>query len=406
MFINITPLRKHRDYRLLYFGQIISFVGSMVSYVAVPYQIYDLTKDNAMVGMIGIVQLVPVVIFGLLGGTFADRINRRKLLLVSEMLMCLFVVGLAVNASRVAPSVPMTFILVALIQSVLGFHRPAMEAMTQSLVEKKDYAAVGALSSFRYSFGAIVGPSLGGLIIATLGIKGAFILDAFTFLGAVLCLTLMNEIPTPAKSEKSAWMDAKEGLRYAISKPELVGTYLIDIVAMVFAFPVALFPAMSQNWGGAKAAGILFSAMAVGSLVTTFLSGWTEKVKYRGRGVVIAAAFWGVFIIGTGFANNLWVCFAFLALAGASDMVSGLFRGVIWNETVPNTLRGRLSGIEMISYMTGPLLGNARAGWVAAKYSVGFSLYSGGLVCLLAVIVTAKFLPQFWNYQSQIATEK
>lgn len=401
LLIDITPLKKYREYRLLYLGQIISFLGSMVSYVAIPYQVYELTKDNALVGMIGIAQLVPVLIFGILGGTYADRLNRRKLLLVSEILMCLFVVGLAINAWQESPSIPAIFILVALMQAVLGFHRPAMEAMSQLIVERKDYSAIGALGSFRYSFGAIVGPALGGVMIASYGIKGAFLFDVITFVAALICLLLMKPTSTPERSKNSPWADAIEGLQFALSKPELMGTYIIDIVAMTFAFPTALFPAMSQAWGGSTAAGILFSAMAAGSLITTLTSKWTQRVTHHGRGVVIAASFWALFIIGVGFTHTLWMSFLFLALAGGADMISGLFRGVIWNESVPNSLRGRLSGIEMISYMIGPLIGNARAGWIAAKYSVSFSLYSGGLICFAAVVITAKLLPRFWRYQSQ-----
>jgi len=398
MFIDISPLKKYRDFRLLFFGQMISFLGSMVSYVAIPYQVYELTKDNWLVGMLGLVQLVPVLVFGILGGTFADRLNRRKLLLISELLMSVITLGLTLNAWSSRPSVTLIFVLVALFQSVLGFHRPAMDALTQKLVDKKDYAAVGALGSFRYSAGAIIGPALGGVLIASFGIKGAFLFDLFTFVAAFIALYLMSSMPDPEKKEHSPWVDAKEGLAYAVSKPELIGTYLIDIVAMVFAFPVALFPSMSENWGGASAAGILFSSMAVGSLIMTVFSGWTKKVSRHGRAVVIAATFWALFIIGVGFAQHLWLAVLFLALAGAADMMSGLFRGIIWNETVPNELRGRLSGIEMISYMSGPLLGNARAGWMAAKFSVPFSISVGGGVCAVAVIVTALCLPKFWRY--------
>ncbi len=399
MFINLRPLKEYRDYRLLFMSQVVSFLGSMVSYVAIPYQVYELTKDNWLVGMLGIVQLVPVLIFGILGGTYADRLNRRKLLLVSEFLMSVIVLGLAVNASMPSPSVATTFVLVALMQAVLGFHRPAMDALTQKLVQKKDYAAVGALGSFRYSAGAIMGPALGGLLISQFGIKGAFIFDFLTFAAAFVFLLMMSRMPDPDRRDASPWEDMKSGLKFAVSKPELIGTYVIDIVAMIFAFPVALFPAMSEQWGGAKAAGLLFSAMAVGSLVITVFSGWTSKVTHHGRGVVIAATLWAVFIIGVGQTDHLWVALSFLALAGAADMMSGLFRGIIWNETVPNDMRGRLSGIEMISYMSGPLLGNARAGWMAAKYSVPFSLSAGGVICTIAVIVTAFCLPKFWRYR-------
>lgn len=400
MLIDISPLKTYRDYRLLFTGQLISQLGTMVSYMAVPYQVYELTKSNALVGALGLVQFVPVVIFGLLGGTYADRLNRRKLILVCEFVLALCIGLLLLNSLRSEPSVIAIFILVAIAQSVVGFHRPSMEALTQKMVEPRDYAAVGALGSFRYSVSAISGPLLGGILIAAFGLKGAYLFDFISFLGALICVALMSRVPNPEPSERSPLTDAKAGMKFAISKPELIGTYLIDIVAMIFAFPVALFPAMSERWGGAHAAGILFSAMAIGSLIATLFSGWSARVQHHGRIVVIAAALWGVFIIGAGFANTLWLAVAFLILAGGVDMVSALFRGVIWNHSVPNVMRGRLSGIEMISYMTGPLLGNARAGWVAAHSSVAFSLWSGGLICLLGVIITSLLLPKFWNYQA------
>lgn len=398
MLINLTPLKKYRDYRFLFFGQMISFIGSMVSYVAVPYQIYELTKSNAIVGALGLVQLGPVLIFGILGGAYADRLNRRKLLLVSEIAMTLIVLLLALNACLPEPSVVAVFVLVGIMQAVLGFHRPAMEALTQKMVEPQDYAAVGALGGFRFSVGAIAGPALGGLLIATFGLKGAYFFDLLTFFAAFFCVYMMSRVPNPEPRESSALSDIREGLSYALSKPELIGTYLIDIVAMVFAFPVALFPAMSEQWGGAQAAGILFSSMAMGAFVGTLFSGWSSKIKSHGKMVVIAATLWGVFMIGVGFAPNLWFAVLFLALAGGADMISGLFRGVIWSHSVDNRMRGRLSGIEMISYMSGPLLGNARAGWVAAKTSVQISLWSGGVICAIAVMLTALFLPKFWNY--------
>ena len=406
MFLNLEPLREYRDYRLLFFGQMVSFLGSMVSYVAIPYQVYELTKNNALVGALGIVQLIPVVIFGILGGTFADRLNRRKLLLYSEALMCLIVFGMSINAAQAKPSVTAVFVLVALFQAVMGFHRPAMDALTQKIVRSEHYAAVGALGSFRYSAGAIVGPALGGLLIAKWGVHGAFIFDFATFFASLIALMMMSRMPNPDKRAESAWADTVEGLKYAISKPELVGTYIIDIVAMVFAFPVALFPAMSEKWGGASAAGILFSSMAVGSLAITLFSGWTSKVSRHGRAVIIAATLWAVFIIGVGQATSLWMAFAFLAFAGAADMMSGLFRGIIWNQSIPNTLRGRLSGIEMISYMSGPLLGNARAGWVAAKYGVPFSVSSGGIICTVMVVITALCLPKFWRYNKPVTKDQ
>lgn len=400
MFINISPLKKYRDYRLLFIGQMISQLGTMVSYMAVPYQVYQLTQSNAAVGALGIVQLGPVLIFGLLGGTFADRVNRRRLLLTCEASLALAVLLLLLNSWLAQPSVLAIFALVAIRQSISGFHRPSLEALTQKMVQPADYAAVGALSSFRQAGSAIGGPLLGGVLVAAGGLKAAYLFDLLSFVGALVCIALMSRVPNPEPSKVSPLAAAGEGIRFALSKPQLVGTYLIDIAAMLFAFPVALFPAMAVSWGGANAAGLLFSAMAIGALAATLFSGWSSGIRLQGRVVVIAAVCWGLFIVATGFAPNLWVAVSCLALAGAADTVSAMFRGIIWNHSVPNRMRGRLSGIEMISYMVGPLLGNARAGWVAAQSSVAFSLWSGGVLCVLAVAATSLCLPRFWHYRS------
>jgi MFS family permease len=403
MWIDLTPLRKNRDFRLLFAGQMISVLGSMVSYMAVPYQVYQLSRSNALVGALGIVQFVPVLAFGLLGGAYADRINRRRLLLVCESAMAIVVTLLVVNSYRVHPSVWVIFVLVALLQAIAGFHTPAMEALTQKLVQPSEYAAAGALGSFRGSTAAIAGPMLGGVLIAVFGLTGAYLVDVLSFGGAVACIALMSRVPDPEATSHSPLADAQVGIRFALSKPELIGTYVIDIAAMLFAFPVALFPAISARWGDARLTGLLFSSMAIGSLLAALLSAWSSRVRHQGRAVVIAATLWGLFVVASGLASSPVVFVLCLICAGAADMISGLFRGIIWNHAVPNTMRGRLAGIAMISYMTGPLLGNARAGWVAAKTSVATSLLSGGLTCVAAVIVTSLLLPKFWAFRAPAA---
>ena len=400
MFIDISPLRKHRDFRLLFVGQLISFLGSMVSYMAVPYQVFQLTRSNALVGALSIAQLVPVLLFGLLGGAYADRLDRRRLMLACEAAMALVVAALLVNSLLPRPSLLLIFGLAALLQAIAAFHSPAMEALTQKLVEPAEYGAAAALGGFRGSAGAIVGPLLGGVLIAGFGLTGAYLFDLLSFTAALLCVALMSRIPSPKVEAHSALVDAAIGVRFALSKPELMGTYLIDIAATLFAFPVALFPALSLQWGDARMTGLLFSSMAIGSLGATLLSGWSSKVHRQGRMVVIAAAGWGLFILGAGLTATPWLIVCFLILAGAADMVSGLFRGIIWNYAVPNSMRGRLAGIAMISYMSGPLLGNARAGWVASLGTVSFSLWSGGVACVLAVIATSLGLPKFWAYRA------
>jgi MFS family permease len=402
MWIDISPLKNNRNFRLLYIGQLVSFLGSMVSFVAIPYQVYEITQSTFTVGLLGVAQVAPVVLFGLFGGAYADAIDRRKLLIYSELAMSLAALGLAVNAMFPNPSVPIIFLLTAFMQSANGFHRPAMDALTQSIVDKKEFTAVTALGSFRYSVCAILGPSLGGIMIATWGARFAYIFDFFSFGIAVLSVYYLS-LPKSLPKEQTKTLDSiKAGIAYARSRPELIGTYIVDIVAMLFAFPTALFPAMAQPWGGAKAAGILFSAMAAGSLFVTIFSGWANRIKRHGAAVCIAAFIWGVAIVFSGLTTSLWATFAMLAIAGGADMVSGLYRGTIWNETIPNTMRGRLAGIEMISYMTGPLIGNTRAGWMASAFSIETSLVGGGILCCIGVFLCAILLPQFWKYRSNV----
>lgn len=404
MLIDISPLRHNMPFRRLFASQFISGLGTMVSYVAVPWQLYELTRSNAQVGLLGLVQLVPVLLCGLLGGAVADRVDRKRLLLASEALMALCLAGLLANALQASPGVLPIYVLVALLQAASGFHRPALEALTQKLARPHEFAAVAALSSLRGTVGMVAGPALAGLLLVQWGAVGAYLFDLLTFLAALFFLARIprDSIGSPDKPEEQTHLlaDLAVGLRFAWSRPELMGTYIVDIVAMAFAFPVALFPAMAAAQGKTESVGWLLSAMSVGALAIGLFSGWTGKVTRHGRAVVLAAAVWALGIVALGFAPGLMWALVCLALAGAADMVSGVFRGTIWNETIPNDLRGRLAGIEMISYLTGPLIGNVRAGFMADAWGVSFAIWSGGLVCLVGVVLTGIVLPRFWAYRS------
>jgi MFS family permease len=404
MFLDIGPLRHNTAFRRLFASQFISGLGTMVSYVAVPWQLYQLTHSNAQVGLLGLVQLLPVVICGLLGGAVADRVDRKRLLIGSEALMAMCLAGLLANALVAAPSVLAIYALVAVLQGASGFHRPALEALTQKLARPEEFAAVAALSSVRGTVGMVAGPALAGLLLARWGAVGAYLFDFCTFLAALFFIYRIPPVamePTDAPGERPHLLaDLAEGLRFAWARPELMGTYVVDIVAMAFAFPVALFPAMAAADGRTESVGWLLSAMSVGALAIGVFSGWTGKVTRHGRAVVIAAAVWAVGIVALGFAPSLALGLLCLAVAGAADMVSGVFRGTIWNQTIPNTLRGRLAGIEMISYLTGPLIGNARAGFMADAWGVSASVWVGGAICLVCVVLTGFALPRFWAYRS------
>jgi MFS family permease len=399
LILDVSPLIRNRDYRLLYIGQLVSFFGSMITYVAVPKQIWDLTHSSFAVGLLGAVQLIPLLVFALWGGAFADSMDRRKLLVISEVFMALGSLALAINTLLPHPQVWVIFVVSGAMSALNGFHRPALDALTPKLVDRDDLKAVSALGSLRYSLGAIGGPALAGVLIATLGLMSTYSIDFLTYLISLLALAAIRKMPAP-EGRKPGVGAIMEGLRYALSRPELIGTYIVDIVAMLFAYPLALFPSMADQWGGAETLGPLYSAMPVGFLISTVISGWAKKVDRHGVAVIAGAIVWGIAIVGLGlFVHNyFWALFC-LALAGAGDNVSAIFRGTIWNETIPGDLRGRLAGVEMISYLTGPLLGNVRAGWVASISSNQLSIVTGGLVCTVGILLCIPLLPKFWHYR-------
>lgn len=398
LLLNITPLKKHRNYRLLFSGQVVSFIGSMITYVAVPYQVYELTHSSSLVGLLGAVQLIPLLIFALVGGAQADVMDRRRVLISAETILTLCSVALMTNSYFENPNITFIFVVSAIMAAVNGFHRPAMEAITQVLVPKEDMSAVAALGSIRYTIGAIIGPAIAGIILAKFGIGAAYGLDVFSYAASLTSLALIRGSFGGGSESAGSLRGIFEGIRYAWSRPELLGTYFIDIAAMIFAMPAALFPAMSHSMGGAKAAGWLYAAMPIGSAAITFFSGWTSKVSRHGAAVIISATCWGLAIIALGFTQTLPAAVIFLALAGAADSVSGIFRGTIWNQTIPANLRGRLAGIEMISYMSGPLLGNARAGYMADAMGEMSSIALGGVMCVIAILGCSVWLREFWSY--------
>jgi len=399
MLLDLAPLRRHRDFRLVFAGQLVSAFGSFLTYVALPVQLYDLTKSSQIVGLLGTVQLVPLAVTALWGGAYADALDRRRLLLGSEALLMCGSIALAVNSLLPHPSVALLFVVAAFMSAVNGFHTPALGSLTPRLVTPEELPAVSALGSLRNTTAAIGGPALAGVCIATLGLPFTFAVDAATFAFSLLALSAIRSMPPPEGAKAAGVSTILEGIRYAMSRPELIGTYVVDIVAMTFAMPMAVFPALAAQWGGSNEAGYLFSAMSAGSLVITLFSGWTKKVKRQGAAVVIAAALWGVAIVALGYAMSMAGAIACLALAGAADTVSGLFRLTIWNETIPSSLRGRMAGIEQLSYMSGPLLGNARAGFMAQRFGLARSITWGGLMCIAGVAACVPILPAFWRYR-------
>ena len=400
--VDITPLRASRDYRLLYTGQFVSMFGTAISYVVLPLQMYQLTKSSLAVGLLGLAEFVPMFIGAIVGGALADHVDRRRMIVWSETALALCCAVLAANAMLAAPRVWVLFAVAAAFALLNGLHRPAIEALTPRLVAPELIPSVAALQSFRYSFNFIVGPALAGIIAAAFGTAVAFAIDGATFVVSIVALLALRPVPNPkqADGERPNLRSVLEGWRYARSRQELLGTYLIDLNAMFFGMPMALFPAIAASFGNASV-GLFYSMPALGTLLVSLTSGWVTRVHRHGLAVSIAAAFWGLGIVGFGLATNLWLALGCLAFAGAADNVSGLFRLTIWNQTIPDHLRGRLAGIEMISYLTGPYLGNAEAGLVASLYGLRTSVVSGGVMCIAGSVILTALLPRFFRYDGR-----
>jgi MFS family permease len=399
--IDVGPLRRHRDFRLLFAGYGLSFLGSMVTYVAIPYQAYQLTGSSLVVGLLSFAELVPLVLTALVGGALADAVDRRRMVWLTEAALMACAGVLTVNALLPEPQIAILFAIAMVMAGLDGIQRPSLEAAIPRLVERHELVAASALDSLRGNVGMIGGPALGGVLIATIGLPATYGFDLLTFAVSLIALARMRALPPPAEAEPPSLRRIAEGVRYAKSRPELVGTYGVDIAAMFFGMPMALFPAIADDLGGAGVLGLLYAAPSVGSLIATATSGWTGRVHRHGLAVIVAAMGWGVAVAAFGLAPNLPLALAALALAGGADMISGIFRSTIWNQTIPDHLRGRLAGIEQISYSTGPLLGNLEAGVVASLASVRASVVSGGVLCVVAVAALAVALPLFRRYDAR-----
>ena len=395
-------MRRHRDFRLLFIGRFVSFFGSMITTVAFPYQVYELTHSVLLVGALGVLEFGAIFAFAFVGGALADARDRRAMVLLSEAALMACSLVLAGNAALPHPQVWLLFAVATAWGVLDALQRPSLDAMLPRLVEKKELAAAAALGSIRSTLGQILGPALGGVLVAAFGLSATYLVDVGTFLVGLACLTLMRAVPPPVDAERPSLRRVIEGLRYARSRQELIGTYVVDMVAMFFGMPLALFPAIAQGLGGPRVLGLLYAAPAVGSFLFSATSGWTNNVHRHGMGVIVAAVVWGVAIIGFGLSPVLWLALAFLALAGAADMMSGVFRSVIWNQTIPDSLRGRLASIEMLSYTSGPALGNFEAGVVASIFSVRVSVVSGGVLCVIGCVLCAVALPLFRAYDSRL----
>jgi MFS family permease len=400
--IDLTPLKVSADFRRLFVGQAVSEFGTQITFVAVPFQVYVETRSTAMVGLLALAEAAPLVVFPIVGGAIADAVERRRLLMVAHALTATLSVVLAVNAFLPEPKVWILFAFSFLWASAYSLYSPALRAWPARLLTPDLYTSALALEVVYYQSAALTGPVLAGVLIATFGVQYAYILDAVSYLAVIVALAGMHPSPPTAQRLSIGWSAIKEGLRFLRGKQVLQGTFWIDLNAMIFGLPVALYPAFVLDVLDASPAvlGLLYSAEAFGALVVALFSGRAKHVRRQGLVTIIACMCWGAGIVGFGFAGSLWLALLFLMLASASDMVSGLYRDAILKTVTPDEMRGRLEGISLAVVGTGPSLGNAEAGFLASVTDVPFSIKFGGIACIIGAGVLAVLLPRYRRYDA------
>ncbi|MEU8528231.1 MULTISPECIES: MFS transporter [Streptomyces] len=397
---DLSPWRSSRDFRLLWVQGLVTYFGSFMALVALPLQIKELTGSPLAVGAMGAVELVPLVVFGLYGGALADAVDRRKVILGTEAGLGLLAVVLLVNAVAPEPALWPLYVVAAGVSALAGLQRPALDSLMARIVPHDQQTAAAALNSLRWQVGAIAGPSLAGLVVAFAGHSTAYAVTVGTFAVSVLLCLRLAPAPAAHDADRPSLRGIVEGARYAWSRPVLLGTYAIDLAAMFFAFPNAVFPFLADELDADWSLGLMYAAGSVGSLLVGLTSGWTSKVRRHGLLVAGGAAGWGLAIAAAGWFSNVWLVLVCLAFAGAGDMLSGLGRSTIWNQTIPEELRGRLAGIEVLSYSVGPQLGQLRAGAMAGWTGTRASVWTGGVACVASVAVLAAALPRLLAYDA------
>ncbi|MFK3729228.1 MFS transporter [Streptomyces sp. NPDC088090] len=400
IFADLTPLRTSADYRRLWFGSTVSWVGQGMTALAISLQVYDITGSAFSVGLVGLFSLVPLVVFGLYGGAIADTVDRRALGLVGATGAAVLSAALAAAAFAGFHRVWFLYAIVAL-QAVCGaLNSPARSAMIPRLIPPEQLRAANALNSMVMTFGTLAGPSLGGVIVGFAGYQTAYTIDALAFSASLYAMWRLPSMPPERTGAKRA--SVLDGLRFLGTRPNLRATFVSDLFAMILAQPKALFPAVAVLWfgGDAKTTGLLVAAPAFGALLGGVVSGWQGRIRHHGQAILVSVAAWGLAIAAFGLSRNLWVGLLCLAAAGYADTSSMIFRNTMMQVAAPDEMRGRLQGVFIVVVAGGPRLGDFVAGSVADLSSPGVAITGGGLLCVLAVGVFALYARGFRRYDA------
>jgi MFS family permease len=402
--IDTRPL-AHPAYRRLWLGQAVSFVGFQVTAVAVPVQVYDVTRSSFWVGVLGVVNLVPLIVFGLWGGAVADHVDRRRLLFGSSCVM--WVATLLLFAQALLGWDELWLIMAVVAVQAMGFAvaSPTRNAIIPRLLDRSLVPAANTLNFTASQVGMLAGPLVAGVILARWNYAAAYAMDAVLFTVGLYAALRLPPIPplgevTGAPGLRSVF----EGLRYLATQPVLLMSFVVDLIAMGVAMPRALFPELAETrFGGEDAVGWLYASIAIGAVIGGLMSGWIGRVHRQGAALVAAIAAWGLAVAAAGLAHQLWLAVALLAVGGAADLVSAVFRQTMLQTYAPDEMRGRLQGVFTVVVAGGPRLGDLRAGATAAVAGATVSWVGGGLVCAVLVVVAGLCVPALLRYDTRTA---
>jgi MFS family permease len=404
--IDTRPLR-HPEYRRLFVGQGVSFVGFQVTAVAVPVQVYAISRSSFWVGVLGLVGLVPLIVFGLWGGAVADAVDRRKLLLVSATVTWVVTLGLLLQALAGLDNLALIMALVAVQSAAFAVTSPTRNAILPRLLDRAEVPAANTLNFTVTNVGTVAGPLLAGVIIAKWGgFPVAYATDAVLFTVALYAAARLPPLPPLARGAhlpRPGLRSVVDGLRFIGGRPVLLMSFGVDIIAMVFAMPRALFPEVAEDrFGGPSAVGWLFAAISIGAVLGGLSSGWIGRVHRQGLALTVAIVGWGAAVALAGLGRTLWITVALLAVAGAADLVSAVLRQTILQVYAPDEMRGRLQGVFVVVVAGGPRLGDLRAGATAAVAGATFSWVAGGIASIVIVIVAVALVPAFRRYDASV----
>ena len=396
LFIDLTPLRRSRDLRRLVAGELVSVLGNQLTTVAVPYQVYQLTRSSLDVGLVSITQLVPLIAGSLLGGSVVDAMDRRRVLMLAQVLMAACSAGLAVNVDLGTSLWPL-FVLPALAAGFSGLDSAGRSAMVPNMVRRSEVSTANAIFQALFQLGLVAGPALAGLLLAGAGVRFVYWMDVASFGAALLAVFMISPQPAGEAGHRPGLRSILEGLGFVRGRQAIQGAYLIDINAMVFGLPRALFPALAVSGfgGGASTLGFLYAAPGAGALAGALTTGWVSRIKRQGLAVIVAVIVWGSAITCFGLVPWLPLALVLLAAAGCADVISAVFRSTIIQLAVPDALRGRLAGLQIAVVTGGPRIGDLESGAVAAAFGDTVSIVSGGVACIAGALLLARLLPGF-----------